>query len=50
MTRRGFGPARLDAVVCLYVLIDLPAGMPWCVAKRATNRSGIEKHRSPGRT
>ena len=46
----GFGPACFGAVVCLCVLIDLPAGMASCVAKRVTNRSGIEKHGSPGRT
>ena len=32
------------------VLIDLPTGLPWCVAKRVTNRSGIEKHLLPGHT
>jgi len=34
--RRGFGPACFGVVVCLCVLIDLPAGMPSCVAKRVT--------------
>ena len=33
---RGFGPTCFGVVVCLCVLIDLPAGMPSCVAKRVT--------------
>jgi hypothetical protein len=31
-------------------LIHLPSGDASCVAKRVTNRSGIEKHGSPSRT
>jgi hypothetical protein len=36
VTRPGFGPACFGAVVCLYVLIGLPAGMVSCVAERVT--------------
>jgi hypothetical protein len=36
VTRPGFGPACFGAVVCRCVLIDLPAGMPSCVAERVT--------------
>jgi hypothetical protein len=49
-TRRGLGPACFGVVVWLYVLTGLPAGVASWVAKRVSKRSGIEKHRSPGRT
>ncbi|HXZ77993.1 MAG TPA: hypothetical protein VEH31_44945 [Streptosporangiaceae bacterium] len=41
---------RADLGSWSVVLIDLPAGMLAWVAKRITNRSGIEKPGSPGRT
>jgi hypothetical protein len=49
-TQPDFGPASLEAVICLYVLFHLPGGMSSCVAERVTNRSGIEKHGSAWRT
>jgi hypothetical protein len=39
LSMRPAGPARRAT-----------AGMPSCLAKRVTNRSGIEKHWSPNRT
>jgi hypothetical protein len=47
--RPGFGPACFGAAVPLR-LGRPAAGMLSCVAKRVTNRSGIEKRGSPGRT
>jgi hypothetical protein len=50
VTRPGFGPSSFGAAICLYVLIGLPRECCRAWRNESPNRSGIEKHGSPGRT